>query len=157
LATDYAPLLIQMYATAVFEFHQGDNGFLMSGFACMRAAFLLLLFPRIISRGRRWYLARGSRVEPHGNAGLESPSRLVTNPEELEAPMGSFAEQEPVGSSKAKGDEGTQFDLFFLRISLVVDGALTMCTAFATEGWHIYLGKLIRLRRGLGLSIALTF
>jgi hypothetical protein len=68
---------------------------------------------------------------------------LATNPEELEAPIGSFAEEEPVGSTEVKEDEGTAFDLFFLRISLVVDGVLTMCAAFATQSWHIYLGALI--------------
>jgi hypothetical protein len=140
LATGYAPLLIQMYATAVFEFQQGDNGWLMSGFAFMRALFLIFLFPRIISKGRRWYLARGQN-EPSQDAEPQSPSRLATNPEELEAPVGSFAEEEPVGSAEVKEDEGTAFDLFFLRISLVVDGVLTMCAAFATEGWHIYLGE----------------
>jgi hypothetical protein len=128
-----------MFATAVFEFQQGDNGLLMSGFAFMRAAFLIFLFPRIISSGRRWYLARGQEntreTEPL------SPARLATNPEELEVPLGSFAEEEPVGSAEAE-DEGTAFDLFFLRISLVVDGVLTMCAAFAIKRWHIFLGTL---------------
>ncbi|KAL2130239.1 hypothetical protein VTI74DRAFT_6716 [Chaetomium olivicolor] len=137
LATGYAPLLIQMYATAVFEFQQGDNGWLMSGFAFMRAAFLIFLFPRIINSGRKWHLTR--TLNENATAVPPSPSRLATNPEELDAPMGSFAEEEPVGSSEVKEDEGTAFDLFFLRVSLVVDGVLTMCAAFATERWHIYL------------------
>lgn len=129
-----------MYATAVFQFQQGDNGWLMSGFAFMRAAFLILLFPHIISRGRKWYLVR----HPKQGAREAEPSspRLAVNPEQLEAPMGSFAEEEPVSLDAAKEDEGTGFDLFFLRVSLVVDGALTMCAAFATEKWHIYLGML---------------
>ena len=142
LATGYAPLLIQMYATAVFEFRQGDNGWLMSGFAFMRAAFLLFLFPQIISRGRKWYLKRDSGKGPRKPTEVESLLRspLATNPEELEAPVGTFAQEEPVELTEVKEDEGTAFDLFFLRISLVVDGVLTMCAAFATESWHIYLG-----------------
>ncbi len=110
----------------------------------MRAAFLILLFPRIISRGRKWHQTRGS-ANGHSRAAAkiasQERSRLATNPEELEAPIGSFAEEEPVGSSDVQEDEGTEFDLLFLRMSLLVDGVLTMCTAFATKGWHIYLGK----------------
>ena len=49
VATDYAPLLIQMYATAAFDFDQADNGWLMSEFAFMRSLFLIFLFPRMIS------------------------------------------------------------------------------------------------------------
>lgn len=128
-----------MYATAVFEFRQSDNGWLMSGFAFMRAAFLIFLFPYIIKHGRRWHLAR-DWTQNSTRTGPPTPSRLATNPEELEAPIGSLAEEEPVGSGEAKEDEGTEFDLFFLRVSLVVDGLLTMCAAFATEKWHIYLG-----------------
>jgi hypothetical protein len=139
LATGYAPLLIQMYATAVFQFNQGDNGWLMSEFAFMRAAFLIFVFPYIISNGRKWYLTRNHGWNS-GEAEPASPPRLATDPEELEAPIGSLAEEEPIGSAAAKEDEGTAFDLFFLRISLVVDGALTMCAAFATQKWHIYLG-----------------
>ena len=53
LATGYAPLLIQMYATAAFDFNQGDNGWLMFEFALMRSMFLIFMFPSIISWGRR--------------------------------------------------------------------------------------------------------
>ncbi|KAJ4286582.1 hypothetical protein N0V88_008005 [Collariella sp. IMI 366227] len=138
LATGYAPLLIQMYATAVFEFKQSDNGWLMSGFACMRAAFLLFLFPHIINSGRKWHIIRATDT---GHSKVERRySQLPTNPEDLDAPIGSFAEEEPVGFEEVKEDEGTEFDLFFLRASLVIDGVLTMCAAFATERWHIYLG-----------------
>ncbi|KAK4097308.1 MFS general substrate transporter [Parathielavia hyrcaniae] len=144
LATGYAPLLIQMYATADFEFQQGDNGLLMSGFAFMRAVFLIFLFPRIINTGRRWYLAKGRRATPPSlDAETQPCSRLATNPEELEVSIGSFAEEEPVRSTEVNEDEGTAFDLFFLRISLVADGVLTMCAAFATESWHIYLAAFL--------------
>ncbi len=133
-----------MYATAVFEFRQGDNGWLMSGFAFMRAAFLIFLFPRIISSGREWYLAReqASGLKSREVTGPETrpQSPLATHSLDLEAPIGSLAEEEPVECPEPKEDEGTAFDLFFLRISLVADGFLTMGAAFATKGWHIYLG-----------------
>ncbi|KAL2885472.1 major facilitator superfamily transporter [Ceratocystis lukuohia] len=58
VATGYAPLLIQMYATAVFDFSQGDNGLLMSEFSFVRSLFLIFVFPRIISYGRKRYAPR---------------------------------------------------------------------------------------------------
>ncbi|KAK3990423.1 6-hydroxy-D-nicotine oxidase [Cladorrhinum sp. PSN332] len=149
VATGYAPLLIQLYAAAKFNFNQTDNGFLTSGFAFMRGAFLLFAFPRIISSGRKWHMARHPE-EQHATTGTTSgqsedpPSpHLATNPEELEAPIGTLVEEEPVASDPVKEDEGTGFDLFFLRNSLLVDGLLTMCTAFATEWWHIYVAAFL--------------
>ena len=133
-----------MYATAVFEFQQGDNGWLMSGFAFMRAAFLIVLFPRIISCGRKWHQSQSQTErsrQTRRQTEPQSPSRLATNPEELDVPIGSFAEEEPVHATEVNEGEGIAFDLFFLRISLVVDGVFTMCAAFATESWHIYLGE----------------
>ncbi|KAL5596980.1 uncharacterized protein BROUX77_006928 [Berkeleyomyces rouxiae] len=62
VATGYAPLLIQMYATAVFDFSQGDNGLLMSEFSFVRSLFLIFVFPRIISWGRRHYAPRRDRL-----------------------------------------------------------------------------------------------
>ena len=50
---------------------------------------------------------------------------LPTNPEEIEAPVGTFADDEPVSTAPPKPDEGTGFDLFFLRWSMVADGLLT--------------------------------
>jgi hypothetical protein len=129
-----------MYATAVFEFQQNENGWLMSGFAFMRAAFLIFLFPSIIRHGRKWYLSRSWQFnERKSEEAVASKMRIA--PEEMEAPIASLAEEEPLVPEVDKEDEGTAFDLFFLRISLVLDGALTMGAAFATKGWHLYLGK----------------
>ena len=132
-----------MYATAEFEFRQSDNGWLMSGFAFMRALFLIFLCPRIIDRGRKWYIGRAAG-EPvgHRNDGIGGHVvDLPTRPEEFEAPMGTHADDEPMAVDSEVEDEGTGFDLFFLRWSLVVDGGLTMLAAFATQKWHIYLGR----------------
>jgi hypothetical protein len=132
-----------MYATTEFEFRQSDNGWLMSGFAFMRAIFLIFLFPGIIAKGRERYLGRlpeGDSAASRRNS-EDCVTDLPTRPEELEAPMGTYANDEPVAVDTEVEDEGTAFDLFFLRWSLVVDGALTMLTAFATEKWHIYLGE----------------
>lgn len=143
LATDFAAMLIQMYATAVFEFRQSDNGWLMSEFALMRAVFLIVLFPRIISSGRKWYAKRQSKRQPRRESMSDqrdpATQGLLIQPDQLEAPMGTLAEEEPMVTQPPTETEDTHFDLFFLRWSLVADGLLTSCTALATKKWHIYL------------------
>ncbi|KAB5575323.1 hypothetical protein GE09DRAFT_591239 [Coniochaeta sp. 2T2.1] len=144
LATGYAPLLIQMYATAAFDFNQADNGWLMSGYAFMRSIFLIFMFPRIISLGRHWLSSR--RGSNNNNNDDDRPKDqlqetgdlLPTEPEEFGAGVVNQGEGEPVPTEPLQEDEDTTFDLFFLRWSLVVDGLLTTGAAFATRGWHIY-------------------
>ncbi|RSL66669.1 hypothetical protein CEP53_003270 [Fusarium sp. AF-6] len=89
LATDYAPFMIQMYATAEFDFNQAENGWLMSGCA---------------------------------------PSETAPHYEDFDTLMES---------------QTRRFDLFFLRWSLVIDGALATIAAFATHRWHIYLAAFL--------------
>ncbi|KFA77500.1 hypothetical protein S40288_04264 [Stachybotrys chartarum IBT 40288] len=137
LATGYAPLLIQMYATAVFQFRQTDNGFLMSEFAFMRSLFLIFLFPRIIELGRRWW----SKSQASEQSDVEAaPAQLPVDPAQFGTIAGEQTGEEPM-EAPASRDNGKdqQFDLVFLRWSLVIDGALTAATAFATRSWHIYL------------------
>lgn len=171
LATGYAPLLIQMYATAYFDFSQGDNGWLMSGNALMRSFFLFFIFPRIISVGRKWWVARekastGSttkkpaavlpkpkrrRSSSYNDDGEQrnSLARIPSRPEEIEAPMaGNRADQEePTPAPQQSGDRpeeeraACRFDLFFLRWSLLVDGLLTVGAALCTSKWQVFLGK----------------
>lgn len=159
VATGYAPTLIQMYATAEFGFSQGDNGYLMAGNALMRAFFLILLFPRIIARGRAWFAARAHARRRPGSAvvagktawdggeaargGSETADGMLpTDPRQFEAPSAAQADEgEPVVIPDPAVEKlACQFDLFFLRWSLLVDGLLTAVTAFATRGWHVYLG-----------------
>ncbi|UKZ52995.1 hypothetical protein TrVGV298_006782 [Trichoderma virens] len=146
LATDYAPLLTQLYATAAFDFDQGDNGWLMFEFAFMRSVFLILLFPRIISFGR-YILKRNftSESEDTDDSSVSTADdQLPTEPGEFDAATGEQADLEPIRpiSSKHHREVG-HFDLIFLRWSLVVDGALTTVVAFATKRWHIYLAAFL--------------
>jgi hypothetical protein len=141
VATGYVPYLIQLYATAVFDFTQLDNGWLMSEFAFVQSFFLILVFPRIIGWGRRWFTARPS---PHPPAEQQTTSTdIPVLPELFDAPTGAQTAEEPVILKPAPRDDrdACAFDLFFLRWSLVVDGALTLIAAFATRRWHIYLGE----------------
>lgn len=164
LATGYAPLLIQMYATAYFDFSQGDNGWLMSGNALMRSFFLFFIFPHIISGGRKWWVARerksaGDTHKPAVSIPPKRPSnhdddrntlaRIPSRPEEIEAPMaGNRADQEEPTQSPPQSEDrpeeeraACRFDLFFLRWSLLVDGLLTIGAALCTSKWQIFLGK----------------
>lgn len=156
LATGYAPLLLQMYATAYFDFDQGQNGWLMSENALCRSAFLFFIFPRIIESGRKWWVKSPSSDPAVAHAKqiqsqrvderLNTLSRISSRPEEMEAPMGSgnqMLQEESMPQPAAKAEEdraACRFDLFFLRWSLVIDGLLTAGAALCTQGWHVYLG-----------------
>lgn len=148
LATDYAPLLIQMYATAAFDFDQADNGWLMSEFAFMRSIFLILLFPRIINFGRH-LMKRTSSPGPEDSDDSSistADTQLPTEPGDFDAATGEQTDVEPTKPlSSTHHREVGRFDLIFLRWSLVVDGALTTVVAFATKRWHIYLGRFITI------------
>ncbi|KAJ4394782.1 hypothetical protein N0V93_004002 [Gnomoniopsis smithogilvyi] len=161
LATGYSPLLIQMYATAYFDFSQADNGWLMSGNALMRSFFLFFIFPQIIAWGRRWFVASWKkRVHPsqrtsnqtkprRGSEVADGLSRVPSRPEQMDAPMaGNQVDEEPLslqqhGDSAQEERVACQFDLFFLRWSLLVDGILTAGAALCTERWHIYLAAFL--------------
>lgn len=53
LATCYAPILIQLYSTAAFNFLPTENSYLMASNSLIRCIFLILIFPRIIDSGRK--------------------------------------------------------------------------------------------------------
>lgn len=133
----------------------------MSGFAFMRGLFLMVLFPRVISTGRRWWLARRRRAEQNhigrarttrngtrraSSTSVRTVESLPTTPGEFDATAGAGqqAAEEPFEPAKLPDEEDPEsyvFDLVFLRWSLVLDGALTTLAAYATQGWHIYLCK----------------
>ncbi|KAF4984886.1 hypothetical protein FZEAL_39 [Fusarium zealandicum] len=144
LATGYAPILIQMYATAAFGFNQGNNGWLMSEFAIMRSFFLILLFPRIITWGRSRISSSAEQSDVQDEADETSAQNFTTSAGEFDATLGEQTDHEPYESPhSSKEDDGCLFDLIFLRWSLVVDGALTAVAAFATRPWHIYLAAFL--------------
>ncbi|KAK2611710.1 hypothetical protein N8I77_005034 [Diaporthe amygdali] len=161
LATSYGPLLIQMYATAYFDFNQADNGWLMSGNALCRSVFLFFVFPRIIDAGRDWWVKKTDRPGPtpaqtklspdqNGTSGDPNTlSRIPSRPEQLEAPMwsGNQMSQEesmPQPESRPEDDRtASHFDLFFLRWSLLLDGLMTGAAALCTKRWHIFLASFL--------------
>lgn len=58
LATSYIPVLLQMYSTDIFGFGTSENGLLISINSLVRGLFLTLVFPNIISSGRKWLKPR---------------------------------------------------------------------------------------------------
>lgn len=143
LATGYAPVLIQMYATAAFDFHPSELGYLMATNSLIRGFFLIFAFPWIISTGRKWFVDSGKRAIESATEEDSTTGGIATVPEAFDPPSGIMAEQEPaIPPLPANEETGREFDLFFLRWSLVADGLVTAYTASATAGWHIYLGML---------------
>ncbi|GAW13703.1 hypothetical protein ANO14919_030920 [Xylariales sp. No.14919] len=146
LATGYAPTLIQMYSISAFGFTTTNNSLLMSVNCLVRGLFLMFVFPHIISYGR---LAFKTTDLPSSDTPPESP--LPTHPHDIDPLPAVVADQEeptkppePVAVTQGAG-----FDLFFLRWSLLIDGIITASSAFAAQGWHMYLvGSLLPLASG---------
>jgi hypothetical protein len=131
-----------MYATAEFDFSQADNGLLMSGNAFIRALFLIIIFPRLIDLGRKWFASSAKKpsntAQPH-----EIDRSILADSAATNGPRDGQSEEEAILPGVTIDKSACQFDLFFLRWSLIVDGLLTALTALATERWHVYMGKLI--------------
>lgn len=130
-----------MYATSRFNFGTTENGILMSGNAWIRGVFLMFIFPEIIDGGRRWF-AKSTHAGALQKTLTEEERNLIpTRPEDMDPAPGLMNASEPTKAPPEEEDEDSTFDLFFLRWSLVVDGIVTSLAAWATEGWHVYLGK----------------
>lgn len=56
LATGYIAMALQLVATNVFGFKPDTSGYMLSLTLVVRAFFLSVCFPKIISWGRRWYI-----------------------------------------------------------------------------------------------------
>ncbi|KAI2628221.1 hypothetical protein GGS21DRAFT_528289 [Xylaria nigripes] len=146
VATGYAPTLIQMYAMSTFNFTSTDNSLLISMNCLVRGMFLMFVFPHIISYGRK---AFGVVDEPRKKSTPNSP--LPSEQCDVEAVQTAVAGQEESTKSLTLAPETPHagFDLFFLRWSLLVDGIITASSAFASQGWHMYLvGCLLPLASG---------
>jgi hypothetical protein len=140
LATGYMPVLLQMYATAEFNFGTKANGQLIFLYYSLRGGFLSFIFPRIIAMGRKWFgdvdedrrkaeEERDPPVEVH----IIPPTPAGT---EIVDPIG---EEEPPNPEPVDEHETFAFDLFYARFSLLLDGILTGLAVFVSEGWQMYI------------------
>lgn len=145
LATAYVGQLLQQYSMSAFHFEASQNSALMALTLVVRGLFLMFIFPVIISRGRKWF---DKSIPPTSAATRDAEAIIPTHPADLDpAPPLVSAVEEPVQAPAAPPTpESGEFDLFFLRYSYLVDGVLTMCAAFISEGWQFYLRKSVLLK-----------
>ncbi|ORY70446.1 uncharacterized protein BCR38DRAFT_471739 [Pseudomassariella vexata] len=135
LATGYAPVLIQMYAMTALHFTPKDTSTLVAANSLIRGAFLMFIFPHVITYGRKWF---SSKDAPQAEATVEAG--MPTHAEDLDPITGVQSELEPTRApAPVSEDSGAAFDLFFLRWSLLFDAIITACIAFCTESWQLYL------------------
>lgn len=138
LATGYIAVLLQMYATAEFNFGTKENGALIFLYSSLRGAFLSLLFPRIIARGRKWLQPKDRNDQPKN--GDEEPllQDHPISPNEIEI-VDPMENEEPPNPPPGDEQETFTFDLFYARFSLLLDGILTGLAVFVSKGWQMYI------------------
>lgn len=108
----------------------------MSMNSLLRALFLTIFFPRIIASGRKLYTAKNISPPP------TPPIQAIPTTIESFEPLPLLETQEPIiPPSPTNTLHGSQFDLVFLRSSMLVDAILTGLCYFIDSGWQMYLGK----------------
>jgi MFS family permease len=156
LATGYIATLLQMYSTNKFGFGTGANGRLIFLYSSLRGLFLSLIFPRIISLGRKW-LKPVTTTPPPAVKITEEEALLgaaPTSPSEI-GPIDSIentAEPTPPPERTVE-NETYHFDLLYARYSIAVDCVLTGLAMFVTQGWQLYLVA-VMLPLGAGTGAA---
>ncbi|KIW13439.1 hypothetical protein PV08_08627 [Exophiala spinifera] len=165
LATGYLPTLLQLYATDVFAFGTQQNGWLIFMYSMLRGVFLTFAFPKAISLGRAFTIAREARIrkrnntaghaELNGHAATERDP-LLSRPrnddddsdttKQVDTDRTDHDQDEDVkgnghikDTTQSKRQETFTFDLTYTRGSLIADGLLTLLCSFVREGWQMYL------------------
>jgi len=141
LATGYIPVLLQMYATNVYDFGTTENGYLISLNSFVRGLFLTLAFPRIISRGRHLLSSRSSGRDTKAYSTQDSAiPDLPHEPHDFAAVEAMDDDEEPIEPPKPRDEKETfEFDLQYTRISLLADAIITGAASFISHGWQMYL------------------
>lgn len=149
LATGYITILLQMYSTDVLGFGPKENGALVSVNFLLRGLFLTVAFPRIIATGRKWLQKRDA--SPLDATSLSSDD-VPTESDEMAAI--DEAAHEPLEPVKSKEEHvAYDFDLFYCKFSLILDGIITGTATFVRQGWQMYLvAILIPFAAGTGSS-----
>ena len=140
LATGYIPVLLQMYATNVYNFGTTKNGYLISLNSFIRGLFLMLAFPRLISVGRKWVSNRDSLKSTEVDIRQDSAiPDLPSEPNDFAAAE-AMDDDEPIEPPKRNDEKETfAFDLQYTRYSLLADAILTGAASFVSQGWQMYL------------------
>ncbi|ORY30984.1 major facilitator superfamily domain-containing protein [Naematelia encephala] len=138
LATGYVPLALQLVGTNVFGFLPAESGYMLSLTLLVKSMFLSILFPRIISAGRR-FISHNPSLPPAEAAEEDRPDFA----EEADPPATDQVAQHDAPRAAADVPHGSKFDLYFLRWSIFLDGLLTACVALSTHGWHLYVAAAV--------------
>ncbi|KAL6705235.1 hypothetical protein ACN47E_007195 [Coniothyrium glycines] len=151
LATGYMAVLLQMYATAEFNFSTSENGGLIFLYSSLRGGFLSLVFPRVIAWGRKWFgdvkEPQDPEVDPAVHVNIIPPTPAVI---EIVDPLEN---EEPANPEPADEQETFTFDLFYARFSLLLDGILTALATFVSQGWQMYVvAVLVPFAAGTGAA-----
>lgn len=113
----------------------------MSSNSLLRALFLTVLFPRIIASGRKLYTSSSKPSTPTSTPPIESIPTSISSFEPL--PITQEI-QEPIQlPSLTNLTHGSQFDLVFLRSSMLLDAVLTTLCFFITSGYQLYIAAAI--------------
>ncbi|TKA69178.1 hypothetical protein B0A55_09580 [Friedmanniomyces simplex] len=170
LATSYIPVLLQMYSTDIFDFGTTENGLLISINSLIRGLFLTLVFPLVISGGRKWLDKRKETAAEDKLSASESgipdlptePGQMATGTRPMGEPTEPVQPPKPGHDKKSANDnddddaadkQSFHFDLLFTKYSLVLDGLLTGLATFTTQGWQMYLiAVILPLASGTGPS-----
>ncbi len=138
-ATGYIPVLLQMYSTSEFNFGTKQNGGLIFIYSLLRGSYLTLVFPRVIAYGRKWF-QRPNKKTVVVAEGAEEPllhdQQIQANEIDTVEPLEN---EEPAAPPRNKEDETFEFDLFYARFSLLLDGFLTGLAVFLSQGWQMYI------------------
>jgi hypothetical protein len=142
LATGYIAVLLQQYATSEFQFGTKDNAYLIFMYSSLRGAFLSLIFPRIIARGRKWLQARDGAIQnqPEDEEPLIQDHPIAAN--EIET-VDTLESEEPPNPPPKDEQDTFEFDLFYARFSVLLDAIFTGAAIFVTRGWQMYIVALI--------------
>lgn len=154
-ATGYIPVLLQMYATDAFGFTPNENGWLISVNCLVRGLFLTLAFPVIISAGRKWLDKRSKSKHSAPGSHFKGSDYLPSTPAHLASVPGvDNDETEPIDPPPPSTETETyDFDLFYIKLSLIADGILTAGATFTNQGWQMYVvAVVIPLAAGAGTS-----
>ncbi|KAF2128762.1 MFS general substrate transporter [Dothidotthia symphoricarpi CBS 119687] len=139
LATGYIPTLLQLYAAYELDFGTKANGYLIFIYSSLRGAFLSLVFPRIIAAGRKWLQPDDQAVQRESQEEQPLMHDIPTSPNEI-GPIDSMENDvEPINPPQEQEDQTFAFDLLYTRISLLLDGVLTLLAVFISRGWQLYL------------------
>lgn len=139
LATGFIPTLLQMYATDVYNFGTTENGYLISLNSFIRGIFLMIMFPRIISLGRKWFAA-SAKDRDRDSETCSTPGSAEPDLEDFATVEAMDNDEEPVQLLKDGEEKETfEFDLQYTKYSLLADGILTGAATFIDRGWEMFL------------------